>query len=153
MSRYPFATSRICSHDEKDALAWCWISGSAIAGQCVCMLMHLRCCLHPSSTPACVLKELIDSGLGAKEKSHQYFFCSGVNQTWFNKTFKRSFNPTAPRNPTAEGQEAVEPINEPIRQSIGRWISRSCTVAIPLWSQRKENVWHHWLFLRLKGSV
>lgn len=74
MSRYPFATSRICSHDEKDALAWCWISGSAIAGQCVCMLMHLRCCLHPSSTPACVLKELIDSGLGAKEKAINIFF-------------------------------------------------------------------------------
>lgn len=54
--------------------------------------------------------------------------------------------PYCPQKPTAEGLAAVQPINEPVRHSIGGWISRSCAVAIPLWSQRKDQVWHQWLF-------
>lgn len=53
---------------------------SAVRGQYVHMLMHLRCCLHHPVRQHVRPKNLINTGLGG-EKSHQYFCGATLSQS------------------------------------------------------------------------
>lgn len=144
MSRYPFTYVRICSHNEKDALTWCWISGSAVT---VCPYANASEMLFaPIQHASMCAQRAHRLRAGSRGKSRRYLFAAESIRPDSIKHFSNPSTPLPSETPTAEGQEAVEPINEPIRQSIGCWISRSGAVAISLWSQHEENVWHHWQF-------